>query len=586
MLARDHDEVDDGWLCDKGRFAYQALHVEERITAPMIRDGGELREVSWERALTEAANGLRRAGANVAALAGGGATNEEGLLLGRLIRDVLGSPHLDSRSGGEVSLAHWRALSAPALAAAVSDIEYADAVLVLDCEPVDDAPIVELRIRKGVRRNNVQLLVASDRPSALDSSATHTLRFAPGRGAELAWALAAALGGGGDLDQAAKAAGETASAVRAAAKALSGAGQDIVILYGERLLDGDAAGLLALADALSLADRDGAGLIGVPAAANGRGLREAGVLPNGGPGLSRPAVAGGAEAPAIAAKLAAGELAAVYLLGVDPLLSYPDAHLWGAALDRASTVIAHASFLTVGVRAHATVVFPQEASAEKEGTVTHPDGRVQRLRPAVGHPGAVRAEWRVLSEIAGLLGGDLAVATAASASAALFEAVGFYGGLTLERLAGRGVRWQQTDAAAALPAAARPAKPKLRRAPARKAGELALGSYRSIWAGPEVRFSPALAFLSPRQQLELSPHDAAALGVGHGQTVLVSDGEVELEARVALRDGAPPGTAFLAQMLAGDGANLLRGGNVTVRGAERVGQQAPTRSGDGELTPA
>ena len=82
VLARQHDEVDDGWLCDKGRFAYQAIHVDERITEPLIRDGGELRAVSWDRALSEAASGLRRAGARTGALAGGGASNEEGLLLG------------------------------------------------------------------------------------------------------------------------------------------------------------------------------------------------------------------------------------------------------------------------------------------------------------------------------------------------------------------------------------------------------------------------------------------------------------------------------------------------------------------------
>ncbi len=87
VLARENPEVDDGWLCDKGRFAYQAVHADERITEPMIRDGGELRTVSWERALEEAAAGLRRAGARTAALAGGRATNEEGLLLARLLRE-------------------------------------------------------------------------------------------------------------------------------------------------------------------------------------------------------------------------------------------------------------------------------------------------------------------------------------------------------------------------------------------------------------------------------------------------------------------------------------------------------------------
>src|SRR5205807_5548497 len=62
VLARDangHPDVDDGWLCDKGRFAYQAIHVDERITQPLVRDGGSLRPVSWERAL-DAAAGLGR----------------------------------------------------------------------------------------------------------------------------------------------------------------------------------------------------------------------------------------------------------------------------------------------------------------------------------------------------------------------------------------------------------------------------------------------------------------------------------------------------------------------------------------------
>ena len=73
-------EVDDGWLCDKGRFAYQAIHVDDRITTPLVRDGGDLRPVSWERAL-EAAAGLARHKGHVGALVGGQATNEEGFLL-------------------------------------------------------------------------------------------------------------------------------------------------------------------------------------------------------------------------------------------------------------------------------------------------------------------------------------------------------------------------------------------------------------------------------------------------------------------------------------------------------------------------
>src|SRR5207244_9363514 len=99
----------------------------------------------------DATAGLARAGARSAALAGAQSSNEEGFLLARLMREGLGSPHLDSRRAGELALDLLRALSAPELQARTSDLEFAHAVLVLDCEPVDEAPILDLRLRKGVR---------------------------------------------------------------------------------------------------------------------------------------------------------------------------------------------------------------------------------------------------------------------------------------------------------------------------------------------------------------------------------------------------------------------------------------------------
>jgi len=562
VLARDNEEVDDGWLCDKGRFAYQAVHADERITAPLIRDGGQLREVSWERALSEAADGLRRAGARSAAIAGGGASNEEGLLLGRLLRDVLGSPHIDSRPAGAVSLDAWRALAAPTLAATVSDLEFAHAVLVLDCEPLDDAPILELRIRKGVRRNQVKLFVASERPSALDPSAL-ALRYAPGRGAEAAAALAVAARGE-DAAAAARAAGADPEALAALATALREAGAEIVILYGERLLDGGAGGLLELADALGLAATAGAGMIGVPDAANGRGLREAGAACGVGPGLAQTEV--GLDTPAIAGALSGGELTALYLLGVDPLHELPDRPAWEQALEHATTVVAHAAFLTDGLREHASVIFPAEAAAEKEGTVTHPDGRLQRLRPAIARQGEVRGEWWILAELAARLGSEPALANGPLASAALFDAVSFYAGLTLEELAGRGVRWPEREQASALPPPGerietRPPRPL----PSLGAGALAAGSYRSVWASLEVAASPALAFLHPSQRVEVSPADAHALGLTDGAEMAVTDASgTAVRARVAVRERAPAGTAFLQRAITADSANHLRGGTVEI----------------------
>jgi NADH-quinone oxidoreductase subunit G len=541
VLARQNSEVDDGWLCDKGRFAYQSFHVDERITEPLLRDGGELRPVSWERALSEAAAGLGRAGQNTGAIAGGQSTNEEGHLLARLMREGLGSPHIDSRRAGTLALELHRALGAPSLQARTSDLEFAHAVLVLDTEPVHDAPIFDLRLRKGVRRNRLQLAVATPHASSLDASAALSVRYALGAGAVFAAALSSALAGEADVDRLAREAGANPDAVRELARLLAGAEADgsppssqagdetpareVVILWGERLTAGPngAAGaraLLGIAKELTMADIDGAGLLEAPAGANGRGLREAGVLPNAGPGLSHPRTAAGEAKPgevigeiasqdssprdarAIAEGLAGGELAALYLLHADPLRDLAGRELWQRALAGASTVVAHAAFLTEGIREHADVVFPAEAYAEKEGTVVHPDGRLQRLRPAIARAGAVRAEWQVLADLAMQLGLDLDVLSGPMASSQLFAAVPFYAGLSLEEIGGRGVRWQERDAASAYPlagedsAGAEGAPEPLR--PSDDAAELA--GWRSVWDAPEVEFSPALEFLCPRTE--------------------------------------------------------------------------------------
>jgi NADH-quinone oxidoreductase subunit G len=548
-------DVDDGWLCDKGRFAYQAIHVDERITQPLVRDAGNLRPVSWERALDTAAGLARHKGA-AGALVGGQATNEEGFLIQRLFREALESSDLDSRAGEAVGPGLARALAAPALQATVPDIEFAHTVLVLGCEPLDDAPILDLWIRKGVRRRGVRLAIATARPSALDPNAGLIRRYPPGEEAAFLASLDRAIASDdGDHTEFAE-----------LARYLRDGGEDVVILWGERRLNAEAlASLLSIARRLGLAERDGAGLLEIPAGANGRGLREAGVLPGSGPGYaelgtSDPAgpVRGARE---IAQATAGGKITALYLFQTDPLRDQPDRALWESALHRAALVVAHASVLTEGLAEHANVIFPAESHAEKEGTVVHPDGRLQRLRTAIAHPGSVRAGWSVVAEIARRAGLDIGVLTSPMVFAQLVEAVPFYRGLTLKEIGGRGVRWQEREAASAFPtgadavSAARPSPAAPRNGTSN--GGLRLGTYRSIWAAPEVEISPALKFAVAGQHVELAPEDARRLGVNPGDAVYVSQNGTRLTATAHIRTGVPAGTAFLAEGIADGSANAF-----------------------------
>jgi len=581
VLGRDNAEVDDGWLCDKGRFAYQAVHVDERITRPMVRDGGELRPVSWERALSEAAAGLKRASGRVGAIVGGETTNEEGFLLQRIVREGLASHDIDSRAGGGPSPALQRALAAPAAQATIPDLEFAHAVLVLDCEPVDDMPIVDLRIRKGVRRRGVKLAVATSRPSSLDANAKLRTRFAPGAGEALLAALDAALGVAAgearrdEVGRLAEAASAEAGAVHALADLLSDAGEDVVILYGERLLSGPRAdhtarALLNVAGRLNVTGaREGAGLLCVPSGTNGRGLAEVGVLPDAGPGFSETPLAGRSTAQ-IAGGAATGELTALYLLHTDPLRDLPHGALWRSALDTATTVVAHADFLTEGIREFATVVFPAESYAEKEGTVTHPDGRLQRLRRSIAHQGETQAEWALLVEIARRIGLDLDVPTGSVATGLVAAAVPFYAGITPDEIGGKGVRWQERDAASAFafevdlgPFELESPPPS----PAGSDGRFLLGTFRSVWAASEVEVSPALRFLHPRQRAELAPADAQRLGLLDGDRVVIGSNGTSVRATVALRAAMPPGSVFLQDAIPEDSASTLEGPLVEVRKA-------------------
>jgi NADH-quinone oxidoreductase subunit G len=411
VLARENDGVDDGWLCDKGRFAYQAIHVDERLTTPLVRTDGELRPASWEEALSAAA-GIAGYRAGIAGLVGGQATNEEAFLLGRMLREGLHSEHgLESRLT-PLPLVLQVALGHPSRQASVEDLEWADTIVLVGCEPVDDVSILDLRIRKALRRHGAKLVIVGDRPSTLEGT-----RVANLADAELAG--------------------------------------DTVIVWHERIGDG-AAELLGL----------GAKLLQIPSGANGRGLREVGAVSEG----FDPT---GAKA--------------LYLLQFDPQRE----GIYEQAMADAELVVAHTNILTEGLRTYADVVFPAESYAEKEGTVVHPDGRVQRLRAAIGHPGDVRAGWQVLADLSKRIGLDLGVLTSGMAFKQVVESVPYYAGLTLEEIGGRGVRWPERDAAAAYPSVD-PSALGDGAGPASPAPE----SFRSIWDAPEVEISPALQFVT------------------------------------------------------------------------------------------
>jgi len=585
VLARDNEFVDDGWLCDRGRYGFQAMYSQDRVINPLRYEDGHPVPATWPEALGLAADGLAAAGAATAALVGD-ASNEEGFLLQRLIREGLGSNDIDSRQARTVGRDQRIALDDPATQARLIDIDTADAVLVIGTDPLHSAPGFDLRVRKAVRRNGTALAVATERPSALDGGATEVDRFAPGQASRYLEGLTAAVESGADVG--------LAGMLRRS--------EHTVIVWGERIgrgADGPAAiaALLELTEALGLAGMEDSGLIEIPDVANARGLREVGCLPDAGPGLAE--VAPGRDVEAIRAGLESGEVKAIVLYGVDPLRDFPDTEGWRRALEAAEFVVGFtmASTETTDL---CDVVFPLESHAEKDGTVTHPEGRLQRVRPSAQRPGEIRGGWHVLAELSAAIGFETGIHAVPEALAEIGRAVPFYAGITDAEIGGRGIRWQDRPAAEAWEGTRSPVgaaasgttgsggttpPPAAPDTPAATVGDpsgaaaepgggkgLTLGTYRDIWANVTTDLSPALNYLIPAQRLELSVADAERLGLERGDEVAVKSGEHEVTARVAIRSALPEGTCFLMEGTQQGNANVFANGAPAV---VEIGKAAP-----------
>jgi NADH-quinone oxidoreductase subunit G len=164
----------------------------------------------------------------------------------------------------------------------------------------------------------------------------------------------------------------------------------------------------------------------------------------------------------------------------------------------------------------------------------------------------------VLADLSRRLGHEPGVLTGPMASQVLFDAIPFYAGLTLDEIGGRGVRWPARPAGAFWPSAdtgpfgleTPPHAPTPN-------GALRLGTFRSIWAAPEVELAPSLKFLRHHQRAELSPVDAQRLGIAHGDHVTVGSNGSRVRATATLRAAVPQGTVFLEEGIAENSASEL-----------------------------
>jgi NADH-quinone oxidoreductase subunit G len=406
-LAGTDTDVNDEWNCDKGRWAFTYATQPDRLTTPLVREGGKLREASWSEAIERAAGGLGAA-QRAAVLTGGRLTVEDAYAYAKLARLGLKTNNIDFRtragSAEEAAFLTGHVAGRP-LAVTYADLDAAPAVLLAGLEPEEESPIVFLRLRKAARRGGLKVY-------AVTPMATEGLRKMWGTPLLAVPGEEAAV-----LDAA-----ETADALRASGS---------VLLVGERL----AASPGALAAAVRLAETTGAKLGWVPRRAGDRGALDAGafptLLPGGRPladdaardevaaawGVESLPAAPGLDTAAILEAAGAGQLDALLVAGVDPD-DLPDPAAALAALDKARFLVSVETRRSA-VTELAHVVLPVAAVAEKDGSFVDWEGRVRSFPATLRQVGLALPDAKVVGYLARELGFDLGFTDPAGARAEL-----------------------------------------------------------------------------------------------------------------------------------------------------------------------
>ncbi|MFJ6062898.1 NADH-quinone oxidoreductase subunit G [Streptomyces tendae] len=388
-LAANEPEVNEEWICDKGRFGFRYAQQRDRLTTPLVRNAeGELEPASWPEALQIAAQGLLASRGRTGVLTGGRLTVEDAYAYSKFARVALDTNDIDFRA--RVHSAEEADFLAARIAGRGRDLdgtgvtytslEKAPAVLLVGFEAEEEAPGVFLRLRKAWRKHGQKVFsLATHATRGLEKAGGTLLPAAPGTETEWLDALASGVG----LEEGGT---QAAEALRA---------EGAVIVVGERLAS--VAG--GLTSAVRTSAATGARLVWIPRRAGERGAIEAGALPSLLPG-GRPAtdprareeVAAlwgladlphryGRDTGEIVEAAARGELQALLVAGVE-VADLPDPTRARAALDEAGFVVS-LELRPSEVTERADVVLPVAAVAEKPGTFLNWEGRVRFFEAAL-----------------------------------------------------------------------------------------------------------------------------------------------------------------------------------------------------------
>ncbi|MBA3774353.1 MAG: NADH-quinone oxidoreductase subunit G [Ramlibacter sp.] len=384
VLPLENEQVNECWLADRDRFSYEALNEDERLTAPMLKQGGEWKTVDWQTALEYVANGLKQVKADhgaqsIGALVSPHSTVEELYLAGALVRG-LGSENIDYRLR---NAQFPKAESVRWLGTSIASLSNLQRVLVVGSNLRKDQPLFSLRVRAAVRKGARVSVIHDAASDWAMSIATSVITPASGWAqalADVATAIAAEKGG------ASPAQGNATDSAKAIAMSLLGGERKAILLGNAAAHHANASGLLALANWIG--QQTGATVGYLTEAANTVGAQLVGAMP-GANGLN-------------AGQMLGGGLKAAILLNNEPEFDSAAGARSAAALAQAQMVVSLSPFKAN--LAFSDVLLPIAPFTETPGTFVNAEGRVQSFHAVVKPLGETRPAWKVLRVLGNLLG--------------------------------------------------------------------------------------------------------------------------------------------------------------------------------------
>ncbi len=618
MLDDPDNQSSLGMLCVKGRFGYTFVHHKDRLTTPLVRRNGELTPATWEEAMDVIAERLPAyRGDSFATFCSAKCTNEDGYVQQKFARLVMGSNHIDhcTRLCHAPSVeAMLTSLGSGATSNSYVDYEEAGCLVIIGSDANSNHPVAASRMRRAVVERGAKLIVINPRRIDMCDFADLWLRPRPGTDVALLNGIAKVILDEGLLDQefvenrtegfdewlsviekyeldyvsgiTGVPAEDIAEAARMYARPpFSGS----CLIWGMGITQhtmgtANAHGLLNLSFLSGQLGKPGNGVSPLRGQNNVQGCGDAGCLPNSFPGYQllaanlekfRRAWAGplpeedGLVATEIVESMLDGRIKAAWVTGENPLLSEPDLHHAEKAFAKLEFLVVQDIFMHETAEV-ADVVLPAASFAEKDGTFTNSERRVQRVRKAVDAPGVSRPDWQIICDAARRLSSELGLGVedqfAFGHPSEIWDEMAsltpLLAGIDYDRLDSGGIQWPCPDSEhpgtrylyeTDFPRGDRAKFVAFDQGPA--ADELPSERFPLIlntgrilyhWHGGTItRRADRLMARAPELQVAMSPDDGSKYGVADGEWIRVRSRRGDLEGRVLYTDKQRAGEIFV-----------------------------------------